>query len=269
MVSWTLREHEVLEHAGVPLQYRPRPGQLPDDAIGPGGPGAGSAGDEESRIRRSPPRRSPRPSDSPASVPHALRTRAPPNRNITTDRLWFGSLLSDRSHRVQRMRVELRPPGPADEPALRRLHRQLGKEGFDFLLAKGAWPDILAEYARDAVRDQAPGQVPADFLVASVDDQVIGRTSIRHRLNAKLLERGGHIGYAVGAEFRGRGYAQEILRLAVERLAALGVQRVLVTCDDVNGPSAAVIERCGGQLEDTRPAVSGALTRRYWIESRP
>jgi predicted acetyltransferase len=40
---------------------------------------------------------------------------------------------------------------------------------------------------------------------------------------------------------------------------------VLVTCDEDNLASIAVIERCGGVLEDVRPDPDGAPKRRYWI----
>ncbi|MET8873182.1 hypothetical protein [Nocardia sp. NPDC004604] len=39
--------------------------------------------------------------------------------------------------------------------------------------------------------------VPATFLIATVNDEIIGRADIRHTLNDYLARRGGHIGYAV------------------------------------------------------------------------
>ena len=56
-------------------------------------------------------------------------------------------------------------------------------------------------------------------------------------------------------------------RAACDVLAAYGVGRVLVTCDDDNAGSRAVIEACGGQLESvimTNPQEP--LKRRYWID---
>jgi predicted acetyltransferase len=42
---------------------------------------------------------------------------------------------------------------------------------------------------------------------------------------------------------------------------------VLVTCDDDNVASAAVIERCGGVFESLVDSAEGdVLTRRYWID---
>lgn len=167
------------------------------------------------------------------------------------------------------MTVRLRPPTVDDETPLRRMHEQLAEEDFQFLLADGPWPHVLAqiEWESRGVGLQE-GRVPADFLVAEVDGVPVGRVSIRHRLNDFLLEIGGHVGYAVAPEFRRRGYGTQILQQAVHRLAALGVDRVLVTCDDDNVASAGTIEGCGGVLEDVRPDPAGGPgKRRYWIDA--
>ena len=163
------------------------------------------------------------------------------------------------------MSVLLRPPRAEDEAAVRYLHEQLIAVGFPFLLVDGTWEEILEIIRFEAVgKDLPAGRVPADFLVAEVDGTLVGRVSIRHQLNEYLLEFGGHIGYAVGPEFRGRGYATEILQQAVARLSELGVDRILVTCEADNLTSARVIEKCGGVLEDIRPN-DGTDFRRYWI----
>lgn len=48
--------------------------------------------------------------------------------------------------------------------------------------------------------------------------------------------------------------------------AAVGIDRVLLTCDDDNVASATVIERCGGVLDPAWPRTDEeAPKRRYWI----
>ncbi|GAA2722938.1 GNAT family N-acetyltransferase [Cellulomonas aerilata] len=164
------------------------------------------------------------------------------------------------------MPLTLRPPRHDDETALRAIHAQLRQEGFSFLLADGDWDEVLETFRREAHGEGLPpGRVRADFLVAEVDGVPVGRVSIRHTLTDALLEVGGHVGYAVAPEHRRHGYATRMLQLSVERLAALGVDRVLVTCDDDNVGSAAVIEACGGVLEDVRSGEDGVPKRRYWI----
>lgn len=166
--------------------------------------------------------------------------------------------------------LRLRPPTVEDEQTLRRMHEQLADEDFQFLLADGPWSHVLAQIDREARGiGLPPGRVPADFLVAEVDGVPVGRVSIRHQLTDYLLEVGGHVGYAVAPEFRRRGYATQILEQSVARLAALGVEEVLVTCDEDNAASARTIEKVGGVLEDVRPQPDGGpAKRRYWIRVR-
>jgi predicted acetyltransferase len=54
------------------------------------------------------------------------------------------------------------------------------------------------------------------------------------------------------------------LAAVLDEARKLGLERVLVSCDDSNTASARTIERNGGVLEDVRTTVLG-LTRRYWI----
>ena len=76
-------------------------------------------------------------------------------------------------------------------------------------------------------------------------------------LNDWLRLEGGHIGYGVLPGHRRRGYATEILRQSLVVARAHGVDRVLVTCDDDNAGSAAVIEANGGVLDPELP-LTGA-----------
>lgn len=61
--------------------------------------------------------------------------------------------------------------------------------------------------------------------------------------------------------------AGTILRQSLVIARAVGADRVLVTCDDDNAGSIAVIERCGGKLESViRATPSGPPIRRYRID---
>ena len=122
---------------------------------------------------------------------------------------------------------------------------------------------LLAAYHRG---EQLPRTfVPSTFLVAEVDGTIVGRASIRHALSPALERDGGHIGYGVLPAYRRRGHATAILQQSLVVVRSLGVGDVLLTCDDRNVGSAAVIERCGGELDSVIELAAGTRNRRYWI----
>ena len=137
---------------------------------------------------------------------------------------------------------------------------------FGFALEPGvewsAYLDMLDERRRGV--NLSPDQVPATFLVADVGGVIVGRAQIRHHLNDFLEREGGHIGYCVLPDYRRRGYATDILRQSLTVIRAIGVDRVLVCCDDDNAGSIAVIESCGGVLDSV--TSSTPPKRRYWID---
>lgn len=104
------------------------------------------------------------------------------------------------------------------------------------------------------------------FLVGAVGDTIVGRVSIRHTLNDFLARIGGHIGYGVVPSHRNRGYATEMLRQALPVASAIGIDRVLITCDDNNPASRRVIEKNGGIYDGVIASPeSDVPKRRYWI----
>lgn len=98
------------------------------------------------------------------------------------------------------------------------------------------------------------------WIADTATDQVIGFFHLRHELNQWLLDQGGHIGYSIRPSRRREGHASRALTLGVRRAAALGIDRVLVTCDADNRASRGTILRAGGVLEDVR-----GTKERYWI----
>jgi len=166
--------------------------------------------------------------------------------------------------------LRLRPPGPEDEAAFAVGHRAMAADGSVFGLGYQPgkpWPTYLKELEDHRHGRNLPaGHVPGTFLVASVGQEIVGRTSVRFMLNAFLAERGGHIGYGVLPQHRRRGYATEILRQSLIIARAAGVGRVLVTCDEDNVGSRAVIEACGGVLDSVVTLDGKPPVLRFWID---
>lgn len=125
-----------------------------------------------------------------------------------------------------------------------------------------------AELLADTTAELPEGAVRNDLYWICDDGEVIGFLSFRHELNAFLREIGGHIGYAVRASRRRQGYAAAALRLGLDRAREIGLERVLITCDDDNVASYRTIEGVGGVLQDVRllPEHGDVALRRYWVE---
>lgn len=116
-------------------------------------------------------------------------------------------------------------------------------------------------------RNLPSDRVPASMLYAFLDGKIVGRSSIRHKLNDFLLKAGGHIGYAVATPYQGQGIATEVLKQSLQYCReVLHLEQVLVTCDDDNIGSYKTIEKNNGILEN-RITLDGksVATRRYWI----
>ena len=125
----------------------------------------------------------------------------------------------------------------------------------------GRFVDVLI---KDALPEtvRMPGYVPCTYLWIADGGTFLGSLAIRHELNDYLLNEGGHIGYSVRPSARRRGHAAKALADALPVARTVGIDRVLLTCDEDNAGSRATIEKNGGQYEDTRNGK-----RRYWIEN--
>ncbi len=110
-----------------------------------------------------------------------------------------------------------------------------------------------------------PGLVPATlWLAVSESGQVVGMIHLRHRLNDFLFQYGGHIGYSIRKSQRRKGYATEMLKLALQEAHGIGLDKVLVTCRKTNIGSAKTILNNGGILENE--VIQGDhVMQRYWI----
>lgn len=172
-------------------------------------------------------------------------------------------------------RIVLTPFAPgrdAEFAAMLDEYRAAGETGVYTGHHAKAWEGYAAFYdllARMKVGGYpTPDIVPMDSYFIESAGRILGELYIRHRLSPRLEMIGGHTGYKVRPSCRNRGVATAALRLALQKLAALGVKQALVTCRDTNFASARVIEKWGGaRIEDS--FVDGHVERRYLMSTAP
>lgn len=112
-----------------------------------------------------------------------------------------------------------------------------------------------------------PGYVPQTvFWAIDENGEAIGMARVRHYLNDRLREQGGHIGYYIRRDQRRKGYGREILRQALIELRRMGETRALITVYMDNIASIRVIEANGGVFESEGQGADGHRLGRYWIE---
>ena len=140
-----------------------------------------------------------------------------------------------------------------------------GSAGLDRLSSIEIW---FEELNKRSCEDTVPkGLVPSSTYlgVREKDNYIVGMIDIRHYLNEYLTQVGGHIGYGVRKTERNKGYAKQMLKLALEKCKELKIKKVLITCDEDNIASEKVILSANAKLEDIRN-VDGENKKRFWIE---
>jgi predicted acetyltransferase len=163
----------------------------------------------------------------------------------------------------------LAPPSPDYKDsfleALGEYHAERRFLAWDVDTIAADFPAFAASLRRNETKFDE-GDVPESILWLVQDKTYIGRINLRHRLNDNLRRIGGNLGYDIRPSMRKRGYGDLICRLGLDEARKLGLQRVLLTCDEDNPASRKIIEANGGVFESSevvhRP---GVLCLRYWI----
>ena len=120
----------------------------------------------------------------------------------------------------------------------------------------------FAGYVRERRGVRTRWGVPSTVYWYVAGRDYLGTLVIRHRLTPELAQVGGHIGYHVVPPWRRQGHATRMLAAGLEQARALGLQRVLLTCDVDNDPSRRVILANGG-VPDGRVGHED----RFWIDT--
>ena len=94
------------------------------------------------------------------------------------------------------------------------------------------------------------GAVQTSMFWLCDDENYLGSGSVRHYLNDKLRNFGGHIGYSIRPQAWGLGLGTIQLRLLLIEAKKLGITRARLTCYEHNTASRRVMEKNGAYYVD-------------------
>ena len=103
------------------------------------------------------------------------------------------------------------------------------------------------------------------LVIREEDNKLIGLLNIRKEDNERILDWAGHIGYGVRPTERRKGYASEILRLALAECRRIGMKKVMLGCHQDNIGSKKTIEK-NNAVYERKVMVEGKPAFVYWIE---
>ncbi len=129
------------------------------------------------------------------------------------------------------------------------------------------------EYIKTCLDYENPLKVPSHlvpatqfFFIRKSDNKLVGMLNVRHHFNDYLEKYAGHIGYSVRPSERHKGYAKQMLKMALSFCREIGIEKVLITCKDGNIGSEKTILANGGVYESTvhEPNENKDM-KRFWI----
>ena len=105
------------------------------------------------------------------------------------------------------------------------------------------------------------------LLIRICDNRLVGMIQVRHYFNDYLEKYAGHIGYSIRPSERRKGYAKQMLKMALPFCREIGLDKVLITCTDGNIGSEKTILANGGVYESTiHEPNENAELKRFWIK---
>ncbi|MBE6930099.1 MAG: GNAT family N-acetyltransferase [Ruminococcaceae bacterium] len=126
-----------------------------------------------------------------------------------------------------------------------------------------AWLAFLARERDPATRTHTPADTR--LAVRESDHRLVGIIDLRHHIDHPILRVwGGHMGYTVRPSERRKGYAGQMLRLNLVICREMGMEKILITCNENNVASEKTILSCGGIYEST-VEVGKSRIKRFWI----
>lgn len=131
------------------------------------------------------------------------------------------------------------------------------KENFDSFLKK-------VEESKMGINNNGLKEI---FYFAIENDKIVGHGSIR--LNPEVdknINIYGHIMYGVVPSKRRKGYGTLICKLLIKKATELGLENIIISCNNDNLPSSLIIKNNNGTLFEKAIDEEGNLINRYKIK---
>lgn len=123
------------------------------------------------------------------------------------------------------------------------------------------------EWLKKIEFDLSEEKVPSTIYltIRRSDNRIVGNMQIRHYLDENLLHYGGHIRNSIRPSERKKGYANEQIKLGLEKCKELGIGRVLIDSYKDNIAEIKSIINNRGILEKEVNMPNGKVNQRYLI----
>ena len=117
-------------------------------------------------------------------------------------------------------------------------------------LEKMSFEEWYEELEKNKNKENLPLEFsPQTSYLVIKDNEIVGILNARWERVPILVLYGGLIGYSIRPKFRGMGYANEMLKLGLEKFKERNINEVIISSKDFNIPSIKVIERNNGIKE--------------------
>ncbi|MEZ5457777.1 MAG: GNAT family N-acetyltransferase [Steroidobacteraceae bacterium] len=115
--------------------------------------------------------------------------------------------------------------------------------------------------------DVPEGFVPSSTFWLVDGDELVGVSNLRHELNDRIREIGGHIGLGIRPTYRGRGLGNRLLGLTIAEARRRGITPIHIHCHKHNAASARMIASNGGVLESEVAEPGSTEIVQRWLIS--
>ena len=171
------------------------------------------------------------------------------------------------------MSVELVRPSTKYESSYRAYIVELGDEErypFPLDFDHKDFPALLRRLNDfEAGRNLPEGYVPSSTYWLVENGELVGVSNLRHFLNERIFNAGGHIGMGIRPQARGRGLGNLLLSLTIAEARKRGIGELHIHCHKHNEASARMIMANAGVLvSEISDGKSADLIQRYIVSER-